>query len=200
MAAPWYDAEAPVRFLGHVEWLTEPDGLDLYPAEAALLVLLPFLRRRRKVAGPRLRLRPRPPRSRAVPPRAAGRARTHSLPRRGRPGVHVARRHRVAGLPARRAHVQGRDRPRSRPPPLLPPHAHRTKQVRRARLGAPGAQGRWKRVRAGEWWCRRRKDVRKRVGCGPGRLGSGCMTPCSLCGRRWMCSCSPMRCLSLRSW
>ncbi|WP_455568231.1 HD domain-containing protein [Streptomyces evansiae] len=42
---PWHDAEVPLRFLEHIERLTEPDGLDLFPAEAALLVLLPFLHR-----------------------------------------------------------------------------------------------------------------------------------------------------------
>ncbi|NEA42799.1 ATP-binding protein [Streptomyces sp. SID11385] len=44
-ADPWHDPEAPLRFLEHVERLTEPEGLGLSPAEGALLVLLPFLHR-----------------------------------------------------------------------------------------------------------------------------------------------------------
>ncbi|WP_043181803.1 hypothetical protein [Streptomyces sp. NRRL F-5123] len=45
---PWYDPELAVRFLGRVEWLLgEPPagggGLDLFPAEAALFTLAPFL-------------------------------------------------------------------------------------------------------------------------------------------------------------
>ncbi|WP_231911195.1 MULTISPECIES: ATP-binding protein [Streptomyces] len=48
---PWCDARIATAFLDHVEWLLgEPAqdgaaGLDLYPAEASLLVLLPFLHR-----------------------------------------------------------------------------------------------------------------------------------------------------------
>ncbi|MFK0213693.1 ATP-binding protein [Streptomyces sp. NPDC090298] len=46
---PWQDPGMPERFLERVEWLLgEPDPdapLDLYPAEAALLVLVPFLHR-----------------------------------------------------------------------------------------------------------------------------------------------------------
>ncbi|GAB2999548.1 wHTH domain-containing protein [Saccharothrix stipae] len=46
-ADPWHDPGFALRFLERVEWLVgEPDPdthLDLYPAEAALLVLLPFL-------------------------------------------------------------------------------------------------------------------------------------------------------------
>ncbi|MEV5241857.1 ATP-binding protein [Streptomyces cinnamoneus] len=48
-ADPWLDGEAVPRFAECVEWLLgEPDpehDLDLYPAEAALLVLMPFLYR-----------------------------------------------------------------------------------------------------------------------------------------------------------
>lgn len=48
-ADPWQDPGMPERFAERVEWiLGEPDaapGLDLYPAEAGLLVLLPFLYR-----------------------------------------------------------------------------------------------------------------------------------------------------------
>ncbi|WP_433342730.1 hypothetical protein [Streptomyces sp. CA-253872] len=115
VAAPWYEPEAPVRFLGHVEWLTEPDGPDLYPAEAALLVLLPFLRRRRKVAGaPTASASPsaiscRSPscrRSRAnslsPPPRPPGCSRRTASPCRGTPCP------------------QG-SRSRPRPPSLAPP-------------------------------------------------------------------------------
>ncbi|MFI5643095.1 ATP-binding protein [Kitasatospora sp. NPDC051705] len=42
---PWADPEFAPRFADRVEWLLgEPDGaLDLYPAEAGLLVLLPYL-------------------------------------------------------------------------------------------------------------------------------------------------------------
>ncbi|MET9685616.1 wHTH domain-containing protein [Streptomyces coeruleorubidus] len=48
---PWCDARIPTAFLDNVEWLLgEPpedgtNGLDLYPAEASLLVLFPFLHR-----------------------------------------------------------------------------------------------------------------------------------------------------------
>ncbi|MCQ4209664.1 wHTH domain-containing protein [Streptomyces longispororuber] len=52
---PWQDPEFPERFTDRMEWLLgEPDpeptsgtgtGLDLYPAEAALIALLPFLYR-----------------------------------------------------------------------------------------------------------------------------------------------------------
>ncbi|MFH9006024.1 ATP-binding protein [Streptomyces afghaniensis] len=48
---PWCDSRIATAFLDHVEWLLgEPPqdgtaGLDLYPAEAALLVLFPFLHR-----------------------------------------------------------------------------------------------------------------------------------------------------------
>ncbi|MGW2600717.1 wHTH domain-containing protein [Streptomyces klenkii] len=48
-ADPWLDGEGVLRFAECVEWLLgEPDpqySLDLYPAEAALLVLMPFLYR-----------------------------------------------------------------------------------------------------------------------------------------------------------
>ncbi|MER5934642.1 ATP-binding protein [Streptomyces sp. NPDC002054] len=47
---PWNDPGIPIRFLDRIELLLGepagcPDPLDLYPAEAALLVLLPFLHR-----------------------------------------------------------------------------------------------------------------------------------------------------------
>ncbi|MEV0451553.1 ATP-binding protein [Streptomyces sp. NPDC050600] len=46
---PWDDPGLPTRFLGQVEWLLGEPGagpdLDLYPAEAALLALFPFLYR-----------------------------------------------------------------------------------------------------------------------------------------------------------
>ncbi|MFD4629116.1 ATP-binding protein [Streptomyces sp. NPDC058284] len=48
-ADPWQDDDAVRRFVEALEWLLgEPDAareLDLYPAEAALLVLVPFLHR-----------------------------------------------------------------------------------------------------------------------------------------------------------
>ncbi|WP_052808983.1 hypothetical protein [Streptomyces natalensis] len=48
-ADPWQDPGLPARFLDRIEWLLGEPGrgpaLDLYPAEAALLVLTPFLYR-----------------------------------------------------------------------------------------------------------------------------------------------------------
>ncbi|MFD4032431.1 hypothetical protein ACFWVP_18360 [Streptomyces sp. NPDC058637] len=46
---PWQDPGIPIRFVQRIEWLLAEgvDGasLDIYPAEAALLVLVPFLYR-----------------------------------------------------------------------------------------------------------------------------------------------------------
>ncbi|MFE4360144.1 MULTISPECIES: HD domain-containing protein [Streptomycetaceae] len=42
---PWQDPGIAVRFASRVDWLLGDDRLDLYPAEAALLVVLPLLYR-----------------------------------------------------------------------------------------------------------------------------------------------------------
>ncbi|WP_416876347.1 ATP-binding protein [Kitasatospora sp. SC0581] len=57
---PWQDPGIAVRFASRVEWLLGDDRLDLYPAEAALLAVLPFLYRVRalRLASARASVRP----------------------------------------------------------------------------------------------------------------------------------------------
>ncbi|MFE7590625.1 ATP-binding protein [Kitasatospora sp. NPDC057512] len=46
---PWQDPGIAVRFASRVDWLLGDDRLDLYPAEAALMAVLPFLYRVRSL-------------------------------------------------------------------------------------------------------------------------------------------------------
>ncbi len=57
---PWQDPGIAVRFAARVDWLLGDDRLDLYPAEAALLAVLPFLYRVRslRLAESRASVRP----------------------------------------------------------------------------------------------------------------------------------------------
>ncbi|MGW3184109.1 HD domain-containing protein [Kitasatospora sp. NPDC001119] len=57
---PWQDPGIAVRFASRVDWLLGDDRLDLYPAEAALLAVLPFLYRVRslRLATARASVRP----------------------------------------------------------------------------------------------------------------------------------------------
>ncbi|MFE4976305.1 ATP-binding protein [Kitasatospora sp. NPDC056651] len=57
---PWQDPGIAARFAARVDWLLGDDRLDLYPAEAALLVVLPFLYRVRslRLAAARASVRP----------------------------------------------------------------------------------------------------------------------------------------------
>ncbi|MFH9349970.1 ATP-binding protein [Kitasatospora sp. NPDC017646] len=57
---PWQDPGVAVRFAERVGWLLGDDPLDLYPAEAALLVVMPFLYRVRslRLAAARAFVRP----------------------------------------------------------------------------------------------------------------------------------------------
>ncbi|MFE4516199.1 ATP-binding protein [Kitasatospora sp. NPDC056783] len=57
---PWQDPGIAVRFASRVDWLLGDDHLDLYPAEAALLVVLPFVYRVRalRLAASRVSVRP----------------------------------------------------------------------------------------------------------------------------------------------
>ncbi|WP_030244463.1 hypothetical protein [Streptomyces sp. NRRL S-350] len=57
---PWQDPGIAVRFASRVGWLLGDDRLDLYPAEAALLAVLPFLYRVRSLhlASARAGVRP----------------------------------------------------------------------------------------------------------------------------------------------
>nr|BFD89766.1 hypothetical protein KitaXyl93_11260 [Kitasatospora sp. Xyl93] len=57
---PWQDPGIAERFASRVDWLLGNDRLDLYPAEAALLAVLPFLYRVRslRLAAARVSVRP----------------------------------------------------------------------------------------------------------------------------------------------
>ncbi|RGD58454.1 ATP-binding protein [Kitasatospora xanthocidica] len=57
---PWQDPGIAVRFASRVDWLLGDDRLDLYPAEAALMAVLPFLYRVRslRLASARASVRP----------------------------------------------------------------------------------------------------------------------------------------------
>ncbi|MET8539783.1 ATP-binding protein [Kitasatospora sp. NPDC004799] len=57
---PWQDPGIAVRFAARVDWLLGNERLDLYPAEAALLAVLPFLYRVRSLhlAAARASVRP----------------------------------------------------------------------------------------------------------------------------------------------
>ncbi|MFB7124909.1 ATP-binding protein [Kitasatospora sp. NPDC056273] len=57
---PWQDPGIAVRFASRVDWLLGDDRLDLYPAEAALLAVLPFLYRVRSLRLTAVRASVRP--------------------------------------------------------------------------------------------------------------------------------------------